>query len=104
MTANQRNRIVVFRVTQEEYNSLKTASAAAGSRNISDYTRSGLLELSHAHSVKDTIERRFFEIDNKLDALQKLLSRLLSDRRVETSGGSSTAAEVTREDHYEASN
>ena len=104
MTANQRNRIVVFRVTQEEYNSLKTASAAAGSRNISDYTRSGLLELSHAHSVKETIERRFFELDNKLDALQKLLSKLLSDRRGDSSSGQSSVREDTHEDHYEASN
>jgi Mobilization protein NikA len=38
----QRNRIVVFRLTDEEYESLKRASLRSG-RTLSDFTRSELL-------------------------------------------------------------
>jgi hypothetical protein len=41
--ANPRNRAVVFRVTQEEYDALRAVTANSGARNISDFARSTLL-------------------------------------------------------------
>jgi hypothetical protein len=77
-SANQRNRIVMFRLTQDEYNSLKSACAAAGGRNLSDYTRSELLALAHVRSRSDAIDRRFFEMNSKIDDLHGLVERILT--------------------------
>jgi hypothetical protein len=41
--ANRRNRVVVFRVTEEEYETLRAVAANSGARNISDFVRSKLL-------------------------------------------------------------
>ena len=40
---NPRNRIVVFRLTQREYDHLKSASRRTGARNISEFARSEIL-------------------------------------------------------------
>jgi uncharacterized protein (DUF1778 family) len=42
---HQRNRIVVFRLSQDEYDRLRAACNAAGGRTLSDFTRSELLTL-----------------------------------------------------------
>ena len=39
----RRNRVVVFRLTQDEYEDLKTVCTVRGARNISDFARSELL-------------------------------------------------------------
>jgi hypothetical protein len=41
--AKLRNRVVVFRVTQDEYEVLRGVSAKSGARNVSDFVRSTLL-------------------------------------------------------------
>jgi hypothetical protein len=38
-----RNRILVLRLSQEEYEALRTVSLSRGARNLSDFTRSALL-------------------------------------------------------------
>jgi hypothetical protein len=78
---NQRNRIVVFRLTQDEYNTLKSACVAAGGRNMSDFTRSELLALVQSGSGKPVIEQKFVEIERKLTDLHAFVQRV-SDRMV----------------------
>jgi hypothetical protein len=70
---HQRNRLVIFRVTPEEYSSLMSACVAAGSRSLSDYTRSELLAMRQADSLGSVVEQRFVEIDRKLSDLQALV-------------------------------
>jgi hypothetical protein len=41
--AKPRNRAVLFRVTQEEYEALQAVSASSGARTISDFVRAALL-------------------------------------------------------------
>jgi len=86
---HQRNRIVVFRLTQEEYNSLRSACEAAGSRNLSDYTRTELLTLVQTDGRGSTIERRFGEIDRKLTDLHKMV------KHVETQLAGNNASSAT---------
>ena len=62
---HQRNRIVVFRLSQEEYSSLRLACVAAGSRNLSDFTRTELLTLVQPDPRESLIERKFMEIDRR---------------------------------------
>ena len=73
---HQRNRLVIFRVTPEEYSSLMSACVAAGSRSLSDYTRSELLAMRQADSICAVVEQRFIDIDRKLKKLHALVKDL----------------------------
>jgi hypothetical protein len=73
---HQRNRLVIFRVTPEEYSSLMSACAASGSRSLSDYTRSELLAMRPADSPASLLERRIVEIDRKLNGLHTLIEQM----------------------------
>ena len=73
---HQRNRMVVFRLSQEEYNNLKSACAAAGGRNLSDFTRTELLTLVQTDGRHSVVERRFVEIERKLDDLYAFIRRM----------------------------
>ena len=72
----QRNRFVVFRLTQEEYNAIKSACVAAGSRNLSDFTRTELLALIQADGRSCLVEQKLLEIDRKLADLQSCVERV----------------------------
>jgi hypothetical protein len=85
-TTNPRNRVVVFRLTEEEYRSLKAACSAAGRRNLSDYTRSELLLALRADGADMAIQRRFQEIDHKLRDLSHLLKEVFDFLQVEPDG------------------
>jgi hypothetical protein len=71
---NPRNRLVVFRVTQDELVSLKAACAEKGGRNLSDFTRSELFTFLHSQSPEFLIQR-------KLDDIERQLSRMHMDIR-----------------------
>lgn len=73
---HQRNRIVVFRLSQAEYDRLRAACVAAGGRNLSDFTRSGLLTVVEATNGGSPIEQKFVEIDRKLTDLHVLVKRV----------------------------
>ena len=73
---HQRNRIVVFRLSQDEYDRLRAACTAAGGRTLSDFTRSELLTLVQTGNGGSTIERKFVEIDRKLSALQTMIKQV----------------------------
>ena len=59
MAAKVRDRIVNFRLSQDEYRILQEASEARGARNISDFTRSEVLAflMSRLHRVR-VLQRR----------------------------------------------
>jgi hypothetical protein len=63
-----RNRVVVFRLTQDEYQDLKTVSSARGARNISDFARSELL-----HSIG---HGRLWEVHQRLSNLESTVKRM----------------------------
>lgn len=68
MLANPRNRVVVFRLSRDEYRVLKDACCARGARNISDFTRSALL----GHLDFD----RFAAIEQRICELQSVVTHL----------------------------
>ncbi|MBI4874387.1 MAG: hypothetical protein HY822_07130 [Acidobacteria bacterium] len=63
----RRNRIVVFRLTEEEYDNLRNACVTRGARNVSDYARSQLLL---------AMERDRSEVLERLSELQTWMRRL----------------------------
>ncbi|MBV9764458.1 MAG: hypothetical protein JOZ48_06390 [Acidobacteriaceae bacterium] len=71
-----RNRIVVFRVTEEEYNSLLTACALSGGRSLSDYARSELLSTITSEAPAGISRCRCFDMDQKVSEIHRLLKNV----------------------------
>ncbi len=76
LASKSRNRVVIFRLTQDEYDSLKDACSEKGSRNLSEFTRSELLTVARPDSIGAMIRKRFSEIERKLGELQSSLDQL----------------------------
>jgi hypothetical protein len=73
----RRNRIVVFRLTQEEYESLKDVCVNRGARNISDFARSALLRFMGADG-QTAVDQRLAELEATVRRLAQLLETLVS--------------------------
>ncbi len=73
-----RSRIVNFRVTDEELEQLKTASALRGSRCLSDYARSVILETANVPSTPahDGCDSKIVSLEQRLEALESSLQNL----------------------------
>ena len=74
-----RNRIVVFRLSQDEFETLKCACAEKGGRNLSEFTRSELLSFLHAqppeyliHSKLDAIARQLVSMRTEMQEMSLL--------------------------------
>ena len=83
MMNTRRDRVVVFRVSQDEYLSLKNASDRSGACNISEFTRAELLDRIHTGPCGKHLERSCAVIDEKLrrlDSIVAQLANLLRDR------------------------
>jgi hypothetical protein len=52
---NPRNKVFIFRLTQDEYAALQAASSAQGARSLSDFARAKLLRSAHAPAVEDQL-------------------------------------------------
>ena len=77
MTNNPRNRVVVFRLSQDEYVSLKEASERVGARNMSDFARSGILEHLESATAGGTLNQRFAALEREIAALQQQFNNLV---------------------------
>ncbi len=76
----RRDRIVVFRLTQEEYKRLSKACNSTGARNLSDFTRQELLDMPSIRKRSDQLEGRLTKFEKKLADVQsavRLISRQL---------------------------
>ncbi len=83
-----RNRLVSFRLSPEEYESLKQACVASSARSISDFARESVL-----HGIETrrggrallgddlaTLSFRLEELDGALKNLSELIARVLGSR------------------------
>jgi hypothetical protein len=66
---NPRNRILIFRLTQDEYQTLQAASS--GARSLSEFARAKLME-SLGASPLDT---QLSELRSKVNRIEELLER-----------------------------
>jgi len=73
-----RSRIVNFRVTDEELEQLKNASALRGSRCLSDYARSVILETANVPpaAAHEGCDSRIVSLEQRLEALESSLMNL----------------------------
>lgn len=66
---NPRNRVLIFRLTQDEYEALQIASS--GARSLSDYARARLL----APAMPSKIDEQLDEIKTTVTRLADLLEK-----------------------------
>ena len=73
----RRDRVVVFRLTQDEYEELKTVCVVRGARNISDFARSELLTaIEQQRRPEAAIQGRLSDVDQKLSSLESKIQRM----------------------------
>ena len=77
MTADPRNRVVVFRLAEDEYRKLKEVSTRNGARNLSDFMRSELLAYIHSGTINEHLQRRFEALEQRIQELQSTMVSLL---------------------------
>ena len=64
-----RNRILIFRLTQDEYQTLQAASS--GARSLSEFARAKLMDSLGA----SPIDTQLSELKNKVSRIEQLLER-----------------------------
>ncbi len=74
--AKPRDRVVVFRLTEDEYNALRVACFERGERSISAFTRSELLTGIRHDSLHVTLDDRFSALEERLTELKEGLEQL----------------------------
>lgn len=77
MTSKPRNRVVVFRLSQEEYRSLQEACSRAGARNLSDFTRSEVLGHMNQETCGGRLAGHFAWLEQQIAAIQFQLNHLV---------------------------
>ena len=69
---------MVFRLSENEYLSLKAACDRRGARNLSDFTRSEVLGFLNCACFEDSAQLRLQGIERRLDELSLSLARLMN--------------------------
>jgi hypothetical protein len=73
----RRSRTVSFRLSPEEYESLKNVSITSGARSVSEFTRSvACMNSGKGNGEMDSIEETLRLINEKMDILNRELNRL----------------------------
>ncbi|MGC9950106.1 MAG: hypothetical protein ABSF64_27390 [Bryobacteraceae bacterium] len=70
MVRSPRNRVVVFRLTQSEYQKLKEASDERGAANLSDFTRSEVLAFLNSGTIPDAVRIGFAALEQEISRLR----------------------------------
>jgi len=75
----RRDRAVIFRLTQDEYDNLATASRQRGARTLSDYARSELLQALGRDQSE--VMKQLSDLRSRLERMEGLLSSLFGRNR-----------------------
>ncbi|MGC9950105.1 MAG: hypothetical protein ABSF64_27385 [Bryobacteraceae bacterium] len=78
MSRNRRERLVVFRLSQDEYLKLKAASESSGARNLSDFTRGEVLSFLNSQAAGARLDETLGPVVNCMAELQETMLRLQS--------------------------
>lgn len=75
-----RNRVVLFRLTQEEYQRLQTACAEGAARSISDFARARVLGAPPEVSSLAQIEAKLAELSQAIETLTRRVEQSQTPR------------------------
>ena len=68
---NPRTKLVNFRLSEEEFQNLRAASAHFGARSLSDFARAAVLKSSTGDTDTDgLLHIRLSDLDNKVSAIE----------------------------------
>ncbi len=73
-----RNRLVNFRLAEDEFESLKSACTVQGARSVSDFARSAVLERIGEPGPRAFSQSRVELLDNKVCELELRVDQLLN--------------------------
>ncbi len=74
-----RNRVVLFRLTQDEFNEIQHACEGGAARSVSDYARARILGLSDTPSLA-TLEHKIADLSRAVSHLTKLMESINTPR------------------------
>jgi hypothetical protein len=74
-----RNRVVLFRLTQDEFNEIQHACEGGAARSVSDYARARILGLGDAPSLA-TLEHKITDLARAVANLTKVVETSISPR------------------------
>jgi uncharacterized protein (DUF1778 family) len=78
MFRNRRDRLVIFRLSQDEYQMLKAASERNDARNLSDFTRGEVLKALNSRADGNHVEHTFSSMEQSMAELKATMLRLQS--------------------------
>ena len=70
MFRNRRDRLVIFRLSQDEYDKLKAASERNGARNLSDFTRGEILNSLNSRPDGNHVDLTIGSIQQNVDDIK----------------------------------
>lgn len=81
---NPRNRLVNFRLSEEEFERLRASSALSGARSLSDFARNAVMRSVAQNTVapppveaaSPTIDRKVLELETRVSELVSLIESL----------------------------
>ncbi len=76
VSTSKRTRTLSLRLSEEEFETLKTLYAAHGARSISDFARAAMQTVIASRTGPGALELRMQEIDGKLSLLDTEVARL----------------------------
>jgi hypothetical protein len=79
MTAlKRRDRVLLFRLTEDEYSNLQAASAERGARNLSDFARTELLGVVDSTQQESALDGRLSSVEQKLSDMHSVIEKMNS--------------------------
>lgn len=100
-----RNRLVNFRLSEEEFDKLRASCALYGARSLSDFARSAVMRsvvygLPCGEAVEETSEKRLAQMEGKVQDLETRLDelvKLLASLRESDASAPSSAVSAVKE-------
>ncbi len=94
MPVNPRNRVLNFRLTEQEYTEVKRAAEEQGSRCVSEFARTALLKQSRPTGSEASVENMFRDLERRICGLDTQLYRLFTVVAGDTVSEAVSRAEV----------
>ena len=69
----RRTKIVIFRLTDEEYEELKAACVTRGARNVSDFARTALMRSVAGEGGDQHVTARLEQIESGMKRLEQMM-------------------------------
>lgn len=74
----RRTRIVIFRLTDEEYEELRAACVDRGARNVSDFARTALMQT--VAGEREAVTSKLAQIESGVQRLEQLMSGIAKNK------------------------